>query len=243
MEDFEQLGRPVPSERDRLVEGLSRRFEFWRGDRRVIAFVVGAVALGAGAYWYRDAARGAPVPPGAPASSVSSTGTDLSIGVATTSASGSDGDSGSEGPVIVHVAGAVRRPGVVSLPAGSRVVDAIDAAGGSASDADLDRLNLASVLADGQRIFVARVGDPPTAGVIAGTATPGVDPSNGGGLIDLNLATVADLETLPGIGPTLAAAIIAERDRRGGFTSVDDLRSVRGIGESRFAQIRDLVTV
>ncbi len=237
MEDFERLGRPVPSERDRLVEGLSRRFEFWRSDRRVIALVVGAVALGAGVYWYRDTARGAAVPPGAPTSSIWSTESGPSIVVATTS------PAGPEVSLVVHVAGAVRKPGVVSLPPGSRVVDAIDAAGGSRPEADLDRLNLASVLVDGQRIFVARVGDPPGAGVIAGTATPGGEPTNGGGLIDLNLATAADLETLPGIGPTLADAIIAERDRRGGFTSVDDLRSVRGIGEARFAQIRDLVTV
>jgi competence protein ComEA len=148
-------------------------------------------------------------------------------------------------PVLVHVAGAVARPGLVRIAKGARVADAIAAAGGGVADADLDRLNLAARVADGQRILVARVGAPAAPAEVDGTA-PAADGSGGAstnGPIDLNTATLADLDTLPGIGPTLAAAIIRERDRRGGFTSIDQLRDVRGIGEKRFADLHDLVTV
>jgi competence protein ComEA len=151
--------------------------------------------------------------------------------------------------VVVHVAGAVARPGVVELASGSRVIDAVEAAGGGLPDADLDRLNLAAKIVDGQRVLVQRVGDPPaTEG--SGSATPGGAGSSGatpgssmGGPLNLNTATLDQLDELPGIGPSLGAAIIAERDRRGGFKSVNELRDVRGIGEKRFADLRDLVTV
>jgi competence protein ComEA len=147
--------------------------------------------------------------------------------------------------VVIHVAGAVARPGVVELAVGARVIDAIEAAGGGLPEADLDRLNLAAKLADGQRVLVQRVGDPaPTdpagTGASGSSATPGAPT---GGLLNLNTATLDQLDTLPGIGPTLAAAILAERDQRGGFKSVNELRDVRGIGEKRFADLRDLVAV
>jgi competence protein ComEA len=101
-------------------------------------------------------------------------------------------------------------------------------------------LNLAAKLVDGQRILVTRVGQAAPVGDPAGAGA--ADPGSGA-LIDLNNATSAQLETLPGIGPSLAGAIIAERDRRGGFRSVNELREVRGIGEKRFADLRDLVMV
>jgi len=144
--------------------------------------------------------------------------------------------------VVVHVAGAVAKPGVLLMPAGARVIDAVEGAGGAAPDADLDRLNLAAKLVDGQRILVAKVGAPTAADPGAATAAgPGTgDPA---ALIDLNAATSAQLEQLPGIGPALAGAILAERDRRGGFRSINELREVRGIGEARFADLRDRVTV
>jgi competence protein ComEA len=139
----------------------------------------------------------------------------------------------------------VTRPGVVRVEAGARVVDAVEAAGGGLPGADLDRLNLAAKVADGQRIAVAIVGAP--APVEAGTtgATPAGDPSTSGPppLINVNTATTAELEELPGIGPTLAEAIVAERERRGGFRSVGELQDVRGIGEARYADIKDLVSV
>jgi competence protein ComEA len=144
--------------------------------------------------------------------------------------------------VVVHVAGAVARPGVLLMPEGARVIDAVEGAGGATADADLDRLNLAAVLADGQRIVVLAVGAPGGPGA-SGVGDPGGTATDPAGLLDLNLATAAQLEALPGIGPVLAAAILAERDRRGGFRSVNELREVRGIGEVRFADLRDLVTV
>ena len=218
-----------------------RRIAAWRDDPRAGALVLGAIAVAAGFYWYRGASR----IPAAPATAV----------VTTTSVAGAAEDFGATtapptipvpSVVVVHVAGAVVRPGVVSLSSGARVVDAIDAAGGPRADADLDRLNLAAPVADGDRVLVARVGDPPTPALPTGGAHDVTDPAAGAGSVgpvDLNTATLAELEELPGIGPTLAAAIIAERDRRGGFGSVDDLRSVRGIGDARFADLRDLVVV
>jgi competence protein ComEA len=151
--------------------------------------------------------------------------------------------------VRVHVAGAVTRPGVVAVPAGARVVDALAAAGGPRPDADLDRLNLAAVVGDGQRVAVPVLGAPPPPLVDGGGADAGgvADPSAVPGgpppKLDLNAATTADLEALPGIGPVLAQAILDHRRRLGRFRSVEDLLGVRGIGERRFADLRDRVTV
>jgi competence protein ComEA len=132
--------------------------------------------------------------------------------------------------IVVDVVGAVRAAGVVSLPAGARVIDAIRAAGGATAGADLSRLNLAAKLSDGARVAVPRVGENPPAG---GSAAP----------VDVNTATVDQLEALPGIGPTLAGAIVQERERNGPFHSVADLTRVPGIGDGRLAQLRDLVSV
>jgi competence protein ComEA len=150
-------------------------------------------------------------------------------------------------PVLVHVAGAVMHPGLVRVTPGARVADAIDAAGGAVPGADLDRLNLAAKVADGQRVLVVLAGAPGGTGAdpaSAGSADPALGTgSEDGAPVNLNTATTDDLDALPGIGPTLAAAILRERERRGGFTSVDQLRDVRGIGEKRFADLHDLVTV
>jgi len=151
-------------------------------------------------------------------------------------------------PVLVHVAGAVVHPGLVRVATGARVADAITAAGGPVPDADLDRLNLAAKVADGQRILVViRGAAGPDAAAASDGSAAGTDASGGapadGAPVNLNTATVADLDGLPGIGPTLAAAILRERERRGGFTSVEQLRDVRGIGEKRFADLKDMVSV
>lgn len=142
------------------------------------------------------------------------------------------------GPVVVHVAGAVVAPGVQRLPAGARVIDAVDAAGGFRPDADPSRINLAAELVDGTQVYVPAVGEaaPPSA---AGAGVGGVDD----GLVDLNTADVEALDTLPGIGPATAAAIVEHRERNGPFTSVDELLDVRGIGQAKLAQLRDLVRV
>lgn len=137
--------------------------------------------------------------------------------------------------LLVHAAGAVQRPGVYELPSGSRVTDLIDAAGGPTADADVDQLNLAAPVVDGERVYVPRVGEVVT------TAVAGADASSGP--LDLNTATLEQLDELPGVGPATAQAIIDERDRRGGFTSVDDLLDVRGIGPAKLEGLRDLVRV
>ncbi|GAA3964884.1 ComEA family DNA-binding protein [Thermobifida alba] len=144
---------------------------------------------------------------------------------------------GSPGTVVVHVGGEVESPGVVTLPAGSRVADAIDAAGGLRSDADPGLLNLARPLVDGEQVLVGVTPSP----VPGGPAVPG-RPA-GDGRIDLNTATAEQLQTLPGIGPVLARRIVEHRDSIGGFTSVEQLRDVTGIGDRRFDDLRDLVHV
>lgn len=144
--------------------------------------------------------------------------------------------------VVVHVAGAVAEPGVVSLPAGSRVYQAIDLAGGASADADLDRVNLAAPVFDGERIHVPEVGEE----IVPVDSSP---PLSSTGLstvpspIDVNLAEGAELETLRGIGPSLAQAIVTTRVQRGPFRSIDELLEVPGIGEAKLDQIRDQVTV
>ena len=144
--------------------------------------------------------------------------------------------------VIAHIAGAVVTPGIVTLRDGQRVVDAIAAAGGARPDADLDQLNLAARVADGERIFVSVRGAPIVASSDGGA---GESSSSGvkSGPIHLNSATSSDLETLPGIGPSLASAIIKLRVERGGFRSVSDLRDVPGIGEARFSQLESSVAL
>ena len=143
-------------------------------------------------------------------------------------------------PVVVHVVGKVRRPGIVTLPAGSRVVDALQAAGGSRKGVDLANLNLARPLADGEQILVG----PGAPAVPPALTTPGTPTGDvGGAVVNLNTATSAELEELPGIGPVTAAAILQWRTEHGRFTSVEELLEVSGIGEARLADVRDLVTV
>jgi competence protein ComEA len=212
----------------------------WRGDARLGLAILVAVAVVAGVVWYRIGAGGASASPRtAPsrAGTTRNTSARAPEDVTTTT---------SAKRVVVHVAGAVARPGVVELAVGSRVIDAVEAAGGGLPDADLDRLNLAAKLVDGQRVLVQKVGDPAAAdpsGVgdpSSGSTAPGAPTA---GPLNLNTATLEQLDQLPGIGPTLAAAILAERERRGSFKSVNELRDVRGIGEKRFADLHDLVTV
>lgn len=143
--------------------------------------------------------------------------------------------------VVVAVTGRVRRPGLVTLPAGARVADALAAAGGALPGTDLAWLNLARQVTDGELVAV---GVTPPPGVALGPgASGGGEPAGGGGQVNLNSATQQQLETLPGVGPVLAQRIIEYRQRVGGFGSVADLRKVSGIGDSRFEQLRDLVTV
>ncbi len=139
------------------------------------------------------------------------------------------------GQVTVHVSGAVAAPGVLTLPDDARVADAVAAAGGATADADLDALNLARPLQDGERIAVPRVGEQATVDDPGGVAADG--------RVDLNAAGTAELETLPGVGPVLAGRIVAYREEHGPFTDVGQLRDVSGIGERSFQALVDLVVV
>ena len=141
--------------------------------------------------------------------------------------------------VVVDVAGKVREPGIVQLPAGSRVVDAVEAAGGARRGVDLSGLNLARVLVDGEQVVV---GIPAPAGVAASAASaPGTGPP--GALVNINTATQTELETLPGIGPVTAQAILQWRTDNGAFSAVDELMEVSGIGEATLADLAPFVTV
>jgi competence protein ComEA len=141
------------------------------------------------------------------------------------------------GVVVVAVTGRVRRPGLVRLPVGARVADAIDAAGGILPDTDLSFVNLARKLADGELVAI---GVTPPPGVAAEPGAPGAAAA---GPLNLNTATAAQFEALPGIGPVLAQHIVEYRTKHGPFRSVDELRQVEGLGGARFNQIKPLVTV
>jgi len=148
--------------------------------------------------------------------------------------------------LVVHVAGAVARSGVQRLPAGSRVVDAVEAAGGAAADADPSRINLAAPLEDGQQVYVPRLGEVGGgAGVGPGAAGGGVEAAGAGdgSVVNLNTADVGQLDALPGVGPAIAQAIVDYRDQNGPFATVDQLVEVRGIGDAKLADLRDRVTV
>lgn len=139
--------------------------------------------------------------------------------------------------LVVHVAGAVTRPGVYHLASGERVVDALAAAGGATNQGNPDALNLAARLSDGQRIYVPEAGEVVSLGADLSPATTPVEP------IDLNTATVAQLDALPGVGPSTAAAIVAYRTAHGAFTTVAELGEVRGIGPAKLDALRPLVRV
>ncbi|MGJ9421642.1 helix-hairpin-helix domain-containing protein [Aeromicrobium sp. CF3.5] len=139
--------------------------------------------------------------------------------------------------LVIDVIGEVATPGIVTVPRGSRVYEAIEAAGGLDGKVDTSGVNLARVLEDGEQIIVG-----PAPEVAAGTGGAPSGTGATGAKISLNRATVEQLDTLPGVGPVTAAAIIAWRDENGSFSSVEDLLDVTGIGDVTFAELRDLVT-
>ncbi len=145
-------------------------------------------------------------------------------------------------PWWVQVAGAVQRPGLYAVPPGARVADAVAAAGGLAPDADPARLNLAAPLEDGAWVWVPRQGETPPPEP-ARPAHGVVSPTPFGPRVNLNTATAADLEALPGIGPALARRILEYRAQHGPFSAVEDLLAVRGIGPAKLEQLRPYVTV
>jgi competence protein ComEA len=140
--------------------------------------------------------------------------------------------------MIVHVVGAVRRPGLYRLADGARIADALRRAGGATRKADLSLVNLAAPVADGTQIVVPRRAPPPEAG---GTAGPSGETGSTSGPVHLNTATVEQLDELPGVGPVTAQKIVDYREQHGAFSSVDDLDAIPGIGPARLEQLRDLV--
>ena len=200
-----------------------------RGELTGLAIVVVATLLGGGLWYMRSLPR--PVDIAAPAEAASP---------AVSPVSGPTGSLASTAPIIVDVAGWVRRPGVYEFASGDRVIDAIDRAGGPRKHADLTALNLAAPLTDGTQIVVPKPGS--TTNGDAGSSGTG-STSGGTTLININSAGETELEELPGVGPVTAAAIIDYRTQNGPFATVDDLIDVTGIGPSTLEQIRPFATV
>jgi competence protein ComEA len=153
--------------------------------------------------------------------------------------------SASASSLVVAVSGKVRRPGVVTVPAGARVIDVLKAAGGPLPGVDLGMLNLARKVADGELVAVGEPASVPDGSAAAGGGAPSGGNTAGGpaGPVDLNTATLAELDTLPGVGPVLAQRILDWRTEHGQFATVDQLSDVPGIGDARLAQLRNLVRV
>lgn len=224
--------RPAPPQRPTDV---ARRWLAWFGVGRLVLTAVSVTVVGAGAFWL---VRSEPPPVEASLPMTSGSTPATLPPPATIQPSASE-----PAQVVVHVVGAVERPGVYGLDVGARVDDAVQAAGGPVAEADLDGLNLAAPLVDGQRVYVPVEGEIDPADVPSGTPPAGAEGTGTSGPVDLNTATVEQLESLPGVGPATATAIVGDRERNGPFASVDDLDRVPGIGPAKLAALRDLVTV
>ncbi|WP_411373373.1 helix-hairpin-helix domain-containing protein [Arthrobacter sp. MPF02] len=223
----------------------------WRLALRA-AILLGVLAVAAALFFWWQTSSGRPeVLPLAGAASTEEAlpGGTVGEGAGTAADAGAVGsaDPGASGAgtVVVHVAGAVSSPGVVQLPAGSRVHEAINHAGGATPDADLNRLNLALVLEDAQKIHVPRQGeDTPAAQDQSGIPGPaGGEADPPGSKVNLNTAGVAELDALPKVGPVLAQRIVDWREEHGAFKSVDELDAVDGVGPKMLESLLPLVTV
>lgn len=146
--------------------------------------------------------------------------------------------------VVVYVCGAVRSPGVVRLPSTARVADAVQIAGGATSSAELSAVNLAARLTDGQQIIVPRRGEASTAGAVAASASSAAGGSTvAAAPININTASLEELDGLDGVGPATAQKIIDYRTANGGFKTIDEIKEVPGIGDAKFAAMKDSITV
>lgn len=240
-----------------LPETLRGRVAFGPGPVAVVAVLV-AAALG---WTCWQVVRDDPAPPSAVTPAAAPVGDLVPVGspaaaaappadpASATGAEGAGAGAAVTETVTVDVAGRVRRPGIVVLDAGARVVDAIEAAGGARPAVDLTSLNLARPLVDGEQVLVgvapspSSVAPPPPSAAGASSTGSASAPAAPAALVDLNLAGQALLETLPEVGPVTAAAIIAWREQHGGFTAVTELLEVDGIGDATLAQLTPLVTV
>lgn len=217
-------GEPVPAEESTMAKALARTWEFGRAHLAVVG-VVGLVGL-LGAVWSLTEARTVPIAVASPTA---------------VSPSVTPSPSRAPEPLRVHVLGAVARPGVVSLPPGSRVEDAIAAAGGLSPGARPGELNLAAVVADGVQIVVGDADAP--GGQLRGVEGPASGVAGGAAAIDLNAATVEQLDALPGVGPVTAQAILAWRSQHKAFSRIEELQEVDGIGPKTYERIAPHVRV
>jgi len=208
-------------------------FDPGRRGVRALAVVAALVVLIAAFLAWRARPRPEPVPAPAPAL----------VGAPAAADAGPSATPDAQSEVVVAVAGKVRRPGLVRLPAGARVADAISAAGGALPGTDVSFLNLARKVTDGELILVGVTAPPGAAGQVGAASAGGAPAGAPDGKVNLNTATAAQLDSLPGVGPVLAQRIVDHRERQGGFRSVADLRQVDGIGDARFEQLKELVTV
>jgi competence protein ComEA len=232
---------------DRLPAGLHGRAHLGSAQVGLVCLVV-AVGLVLGAWWLVRAGGATPgevVPPrpvtapSDPAEALTPPAPDAP----STPASGSTGQvatGAGEGQIVVDVVGKVRRPGIVVLGTGARVVDAVRAAGGIRPGVDRAAVNMARLLTDGEQLVVgASAPEGPAPGPVADPAPPGA----GSALVNLNTADQAGLESLPGVGPVTAAAILEWRAEHGAFTAVEELLEVSGIGDATLAEIAPHVTL
>lgn len=239
-----ERGSPARAVRGRLVAVLRERTPLWVQTRcglepRALAaltvILLVAAGLAGGYFWTGrpEPVRAPEIVRAAPAAATPA----ASVARAGAGNEQSPGPAAGGARVVVDVGGKVRRPGVLTLPGGSRVADALKAAGGAEPGADLTGINRARVLMDGEQVLVGLPGVP------VGGSGPGAGAGTGGPAtpLSLNAATVEQLDTLPGVGPVLARHIVDHRTEQGGFRSVAELREVNGIGERRFADLEPLV--
>ena len=220
----------------RLIEQIQ-----WLGLRRVISGALAVVAVAVGAWWVVR------VPPIPVESAISFTSTSIPRG----QDSALNSSHATSFDIVVHVAGEVNKPGVYTLPNSARMIDAVIAAGGATARADLEVINLATPLSDSTQIFVPAKGvsarpvfSRPQPGIngINGIASNSNGPSSSG-VVNINRASVAELDALPGVGPSTAQAIVDYRVSNGPFGSAEDLLNVKGIGPAKFEAMRKLVGV
>jgi len=231
---MDPLDRPIP--RQNPIERL-RAWVAWFGLGRLLAVGASIVVVALGSIWLMRTGP-PPTEAGLPMVQRSTAGASTSTSVPPLRSAADAATSSIDAKVVVvHVSGQVINPGVFSLPSGSRVVDAIRAAGGTTPAAVLDQINLAVVVADGSKVHVPGPGETPA---IIGTAPA---PTAVTGPVNLNNATIDQLDGLPGVGPATAQAIIAYREQHGPFATVESLAEVRGIGPAKLDSLRPLVTV
>lgn len=229
MEPEELLRQQRAPSRCAVVRERSAEWIAWVGWQRLLGSVVIMAAAAVGGWWLL---RSSPPPVERSLPYPAASSTTIGTGAPAVSFMGAEA---TPSAVVVHVAGAVARPGLVQVAGDARVADAIRAAGGALAGADPDALNLAARVVDGARIYVPRLGEVVSTSEVAGGQSGSALP------LDINAADTDALDSLPGIGPSLARAIVAYREAHGPFRGVDSLLDVPGIGPAKLEQFRSLV--